>query len=180
MARFDDWYDYVNPLEYGAHALEKGKEWYGKKNAPQIQENPYLGQWGSLIGDLQAQSSSNYQGPSLAGNAYNQAHNQGINDVMSMSRGGSAGSARAGMRQMGNMNQGLAAGYSNARLQEQMAARMQLQGALAGAGNAWFQPQQANLQATMGTQSQGQQLMAFLKDVGGIVGSVSGGGGGGK
>ena len=65
-------------------------------------------------------------------------------------------------RNMGKANAGLAQGYSNARLQEQMAARQQLQGALSGAGTAWFQPQQANLQATLGTQSNGQQLMGVL------------------
>ncbi len=157
------------------------KEWFNKKNAPQIGQNPYMGGWNDLVGQLQQQSSSNYAGPSLAGNAYNQAHGQAMSDYATMSHGGSAGAARQGQRNMGMANAQLAAGYSNARLQEQMAARQQLQGALAGAGNAWFQPQQANLQATMGTQSNGQQLMNFLSQLTSGLGSLGvGGGGGGK
>jgi hypothetical protein len=151
-------------------AWGRTKEWFNKKNAPQIGQSPYLGGYDRLISQLQHQASG--RGPSLAGNAYRQAHGQGMNDVMAMSRGGSAGAARAGMRQMGAMNQGLAAGYSNARLQEQLAARQQLQGALGGASNAWFQPQQANLQATMGTQSNGQQLMGMLSQLTGSIASL--------
>ncbi len=140
------------------------KDWWNKKpRAPQMGESPYEGDYRQLINQLQKQAAGG--GPSLAGNAYREAHGQGMSDVLAMSRGGSAGAARSGMRQMGAMNQGLAAGYSNARLQEQLAARQQLQGALSGASNAWFQPQQANLQAqqaAMGMQSNGQQLMGTL------------------
>lgn len=144
-------------------------EWGKKKNAPQIGENPYLGGWNDLIGQLQQQSSSNYQGPSLAQNAYREAHGQAMNDYASMSHGGSAGAARQAQRNMGQANAGLAQGYSNARLQEQLAARQMLQGSLAGAGNAWFQPQAANLGATMNTQSNGQQLMNFLAQLTGTA-----------
>jgi hypothetical protein len=129
-------------------------DWWNTKNAPQIASNPYQSNWNSLIQQLTAQG--NGQGPSLAGNAYKQAHQTGMQNVLAMSRSGSAGGAQAGMQTLGKMNQGLQQGYSNARLQEQMAARQQLQMALAGAGNAWFQPQQANLQATMATPSNGQ------------------------
>jgi hypothetical protein len=158
--------------------FEGAKEWFNNKNAPQIGANPYQSQWGDLIGQLRQQSSGT--GPSLAGGAYNQAHSQAMNDYATMSHGGSAGAARQAQRNMGTANAGLAQGYSNARLQEQLAARQQLQGALAGAGNAWFQPQQANLQATMGTQSNGQQLMNMLSQMMAGFGSLTGGGGGGK
>lgn len=139
------------------------KDWWNHKNAPQIGANPYQGGWDSLISQLQMQG--NGEGPSLAGNAYKQAQQTGMQNMLSMSRGGSAGAARGGQMAMGRMNQGMAQGYSNARLQEQMMARQQLQAALAGAGNAWFQPQQANLQAQLGTQSNGQQLTGFVSQL---------------
>lgn len=144
-------------------------DWWNKKNAPQIGANPYQGQWNALISQLTQQG--NGQGPSLAGNAYKEAQQTGMNNVMAMSRGGSAGAARGGMQMLGKMNQGMAQGYSNARLQEQLAARQQLQMALAGAGNAWFQPQQMNMQATMGTQSNGQQMMNAGQQ---FIGSMAG------
>lgn len=141
--------------------------WWNDKNAPQIGANPYQSNWGALINQLTQQASG--QGPSLAGNAYKQAQQTGMQNVLAMSRGGSAGQAQAGMQTLGRMNQGMAQGYSNARLQEQMAARQQLQMALAGAGNAWFQPQQANLQATMATPSNGQQLSGFISQLAGSI-----------
>jgi hypothetical protein len=147
--------------------------WFNQKNAPQIPQNPYLGDWGSLIKQLQATASG--QGPSLAGNAYNQAHAQGLRDQRTMAAGGSAGAARQAGMNMTRMNTGLAQGYSNARLQEQLAAQQALAGTLAQAGNAWFQPQQANLQSQLGTQTQGQQLMNFLSQLASGVAPLVGG-----
>lgn len=147
-------------------------DWMGRKNAPQIPQNPYLGDWGSLIKQLQATSSG--QGPSLAGNAYNQAHAQGLSDQRSMASGGSAGAARQAGMNMTRMNQGLAQGYSNARLQEQLAAQQALAGTLAQAGNSWFQPQAANLQAQLGTQTNGQMMMNFLSQLAAAGGTVAG------
>lgn len=143
--------------------LGQAADWWNNKNAPQIGANPYQGGWDALLAQLQQQA--NGQGPSLAGEAYKQAQQQGMQNVLAMSRGGSAGAARAGMQNLGQMNQGMAQGYSNARLQEQLAARQQLQAALAGAGNAWFQPQQMNLQAQMATPSNGQQLTSFVSQL---------------
>jgi hypothetical protein len=154
---------------YGAGKLAADKygkdvmDWMGKKNAPQIPQNPYLNDWGSLIGQLQRTASGT--GPSVAGGAYQQAHAQGLQDQRSMAAGGSAGAARQAGLNVNQMNAGLAQGYSNARLQEQLAAQQALGGTLAQAGNAWFQPQQANLQAQLGTQTQGQQLMNFLQQL---------------
>lgn len=149
-------------------AAQRFGNWAGQRNAPQIGENPYMGQWGTLLSQLQQQAAG--QGPSLAQNAYREAHDQGMAGVQAMSRGGSAGAARGGMNMMGRMNQGLAQGYSNARLQEQLAARQQLQAALTGAGNAWFQPQQMNLQAMMGTPTNLQTLLNMLQQ-GGMAGA---------
>lgn len=134
-----------------------------ERKAPQIADNPYLGHYRQLISQLQQTASG--QGPSLAGNAYKAAHQQGLNDVRSMSQGGSAGAMRQGQQQLGQMNQGLAAGYSNARLQEQLAAQQQLASTLAGASNAWFQPQQANLDAQMKTQTEQQKMLSFLSQL---------------
>lgn len=160
---------YLRNVPGAQHATEPGYEdnnvfsaasnWLNKKNAPQIGANPYQGQWDSLISQLTAQG--NGQGQSLAGNAYKEAQQTGMQNVLAMSRGGSAGAARGGGQMLGKMNQGFNQGYSNALLQEKLAARQQLQMALAGAGNAWFQPQQMNMQAQMGTQTNGQQLMNF-------------------
>ena len=142
-------------------AWEWGKE---RPTAPAMPENPYQQNWGNLVTQLESQSRGD--GPSLAGDAYKMAHAQGMRGMQSMSRGGSAGAARAGMLGMGRMNQGLNQGYSNARLQEQLAARSQLTQALGGAGQAWFQPQYANLQAQLNTPSNMQMLMSFLQQAG--------------
>jgi hypothetical protein len=145
--------------------------WLTAKNAPQIGANPYQGHWDSLIGQLQQTG-----GRSLAGDAFAQANATGMNNVLSMSRGGSAGAARQGMQQYGQMQQGQAFGYSNARLQEELARKQMLQAALAGAGNAWFQPQQANLQAQVNTPSNMQMLTGFIGQLAPGLGSILGSG----
>lgn len=166
----------VNGQQAGGGSGLLGDAWkWGqeRQQGPQIGANPYQGGYDSLIGQLQQQASG--KGPSLAGNAYNQAHGQAMQDYQSMGRGGSAGAARMGQQNMGRANQGLAAGYSNARLQEQLAARQQLQGALGGASAAWFAPQQANLSAQMGQQTNMQQLLAFMQGAGQVGGKIAGG-----
>src|SRR5262249_16942794 len=79
------WIDhYLNPIHwpgYVASRAQKDMNWLGQKNAPQIPQNPYLGDWGSLISQLQRTASGT--GPSLAGNAYQQAHAQGLADQQS-------------------------------------------------------------------------------------------------
>lgn len=145
--------------------VKGGMEWAGEKNYEKMDENPYRGQWDELLAQLTRQS--NGEGPSLAGNAYREANATGMRNIQSMSRGGSAGAARMGMQNMGRMQQGLQSGYSNARLQEQLAARQQLQAALVGAGNAWFQPQQANMNAANAAQSNGQMLTNFVSQAAG-------------
>jgi hypothetical protein len=148
----------------------------GRSNVPQIGANPYQGDWTSLIRQLQQTAAGN--GPSLAGNAYKQAASDAMRNAGSMAGSGSAGGQRQAQYQMGLTNQGLAQGYANARLQEQLGAQQMLSGALQGGGNAWFQPQQANLNATMSTPTHLQQLMGFLSQLGGSGSAMSGSGGG--
>ncbi len=137
--------------------------WMKKKNYPQIGANPYQGGMDSLIGQLQQQASG--KGPSLAENAYRQAHAQGLQDQQSMAAGGSAGQARQAGLNTARLTQGLAAGSSNARLQEQMAAQQSLQQALTGAGNMWFQPQQANLQSQLGAKANWEKTLGGAGDI---------------
>jgi hypothetical protein len=163
------WYDPVAGLV--GPAGRKAWEWgQGRPNAPQIGANPYQGKWDTLIGQLEQQSAG--QGPSLAGNAYKEAHAQGLRDQMSMASGGSAGQARQAGMNMTRMNQGLAHGYGNARLQEQLAARQQLSGAIGGAGAAWFAPQAANLQAQLAQPTNMQMLAQFLQQFGSGLGAM--------
>lgn len=147
-----------------------GKE---RSTAPQMPGDPYQGQWGDLIQQLQRQS--NGQGESLAGDAFRQASDEGLRQQMTMSHGGSAGAARQAGINMGRINQGQAFGYSNARLQEQLAARQQLQSALTNAGNAWFQPQQQNLQAQLQSPTNMQMLTNFLGQIFSAGGTAAGG-----
>lgn len=177
------WYDYIPSLPFqignaatGGDPFGAGK-WLNKRpNQVQMPANPYQGQWDALLGQLSETAAG--RGPSLAGDAYKQAHAQGMNDTLAMSRGGSAGAAHAGMQQMGRANQGFAQGYANARLQEQLAARQQLTGALQGAGQAWWQPQYTNLLSQMGTPTNMQTLLQLLQQGGAVGGSILKGGGG--
>lgn len=171
-----EWSD-LNPMTWPGQVksrLQKDAAWFNSRsNVPQIPQNPYMGQWNTIIAQLQ--QGARGQGQSVAGNAYQQAHGQGMRDQMTMAAGGSAGRARQAGVNMGRMNQGLAQGYSNARLQEQLAMQQALQAALTGAGTAWFQPQAANLQATLGTPTNGQQLTNFLQQLTMGMGSALGG-----
>jgi hypothetical protein len=148
-------------------------QWGQQRNAPQIGPNPYQEQWAPLLSQLQQQASG--EGPSLAGDAFKQANATGMNQQLAMARGGSAGGARQAGMNMAGMNQGLAQGYANARLQEQLAARQMLTQALQGAGNMWFQPQDANLRAQVGTPNNMQQMLSFLMQAGQIGGMAAGG-----
>jgi hypothetical protein len=158
---------YADAAGYAKDAYQWGQQ---RSNVPQIGPNPYQGDWTSLIRQLQATARGD--GPSLAGNAYKQASDNTMRNMQSLSSGGSAGGAREAIGQMGRIGQGLAQGYSNARLQEQLATQQMLQGALTGGGNAWFQPQQANLQATMKTPTNMQQILALLQQAGPIGSAV--------
>lgn len=156
--------------KYGDKIWDWGK---GRSTAPQMPTDPYQSQWGDLIGQLR--QTANGQGESLAGNAFKQASDEGMQQQMSLARGGSPGAARQAGINMGALNQGQAFGYSNARLQEQLAARQQLQQALTNAGNAWFQPQSQNLQAQLQSPTNMQMLTNFLGQIMSAGGTVAGG-----
>ena len=153
-----------------------------RPTAPQMGQNPYQSQWNDLITQLGAQARG--EGPSLAGEAFKQGSQTGMNQALAMGRGGSAGATRAAQMQLGRANQGMAQGYSNARLQEQFAARQALTGALGGAGQAWFQPNYANLQTQLQSPTNLQMLTQFGAQAFGGLGQLSnrggGQGGGGK
>ncbi len=91
---------------------------------------PDTSNWDALIGQLQQKAAGN--GRSLAGEAYKSAQQTGMNNVLAMSRGGSAGAARQGIQTLGEQNQGLAKGYADAKLAEQNVYQQQLQSALVG------------------------------------------------
>lgn len=163
-----------DPLHYVGTGFQKMWDWGKERStAPQMPDNPYQSQWGGLIDQLR--QTANGQGESLAGDAFKQASDEGLRQQMTMAHGGSPGAARQAGINMGNINQGQAFGYSNARLQEQLAARQQLQQALTNAGNAWFQPQQQNLQAQLQSPTNMQMLTNFLGQIFSAGGTVAGG-----
>lgn len=155
------------------NGLSDPNGWMNQRpTAPHMGSNPYQGQYNDLIDQLRQQASG--EGPSLAGNAYKQAQQTGMNNVLAMSRSGSAGGTRQAGRTLGQMNQGFNQGYSNARLQEQLLARQQLQGALGGASQAWFQPQYANLNAQLQSPTNLQMLTGFLQQLMTGAGTLAG------
>ncbi len=157
------------------------------QGSPYVGASPYQGGFNSLINQLTQQA--NGQGPSLAGNAYNQASNQAMAQQSALSQGGaSAGAGRQAAMNMANIGQGQAAGYANARGQEQVASQSALSQALAAGNNADFQRQQQNsnawqdilaqqlgitkaqLQAMMGQQSNFQTLGGLVQGAGAAAG----------
>lgn len=156
--------------------------------SPYISNSPQTGNWSNLIKQLQLQSSG--QGPSLAGDAYNNASNNAMNQAIAMSHGSTAGSARAGINQLGNVQSGMANGLANARNQEIMGARSQLGGAITGAEQTDIQRQKANqdawlqllnqqmglTKAQMGLPTPMQQIGPIIQGAGNIAKTVAGGG----
>lgn len=90
---------------------------------------------------------ANGVGPSVAGDAYNQASANAMNNAIALSHGNSAGASRAALQQIGNVNQGLAQGYASARNQEMSTAAGQAGAAITGADNLQLQRDKANQQA---------------------------------
>lgn len=158
--------------------------------SPYLVNSQQTGNWNGLIKQLQQQS--NGQGPSLAGDAYNNASNNAMSQAIAMSHGSTAGAARAGMNQLGNVQAGMANGLANARNQEIMGARSQLGGAINGAEqtdlarqkanqDAWLQllNQQMGLtKAQMGLPTPMQQLGPVIQGAGNIAKTFAGGGSG--
>lgn len=112
----------------GTSNIQADRQWlapYMQRGGPYINPNSqYQGQYGALIQQLT--NRANGAGPSLAGDAYNQAAAEGMQRAMAMSNSGNPGGARAGLQQIGAANQGMASGYANARNQEMLGAQGQL------------------------------------------------------
>lgn len=109
---------------------------------PYLGANPYTGNWGSLITQLQAQAEG--RGPSLAEGDYRRAAAGGRNFTLAASRGGSAAGARRAAMSLGAQNQGLAAGLAQARTGERIGASQALGSVLGAADQAQFARDQAN------------------------------------
>lgn len=154
--------------------------------------NPYDAQQGALIQQLMDQS--NGVGPSLAANQFKQANESAMANQFALSRGRGAGAGRNAADQLSSQGLALEGGSAMARLQEQMAARQQLQQSLSSAGQQDFQRAAANqgmyanaLQAMMQQGGIGQSLLglagqglgayAMLRGRGGGGGQQQGGGG---
>lgn len=111
---------------------------------PYVGDNPYQGGWNSLIQQLQG------AGGSLAQAQYQRAQQDNQAAVGGLARANNRpGAFRAAMAQQAKIGQGLAAGSSEAMLQEQMQNRQQLGSALQGAGQAQWQRDSANQNAFM-------------------------------
>jgi hypothetical protein len=122
-------------------------------------------------------------GPSIAGDAYNTASQNALAQQLALSRGaGSAGAGRQAAMNMGNISQGQAQGYSNARDQEMQGYTNQLVGAQQGNQSAWMQM----LAAALGLDKSmlGQTGMEQLGNIGSLIqgganaAKIAGGGGG--
>lgn len=152
--------------------------------------NPYAGQeWGGLVGQLQQQASG--QGPSLAMDAYRKASQDNMGALSSMANGSnSPAAARQAMIQQGRVGQGMAAGLSTARTQEQMAAQDSLARALSardqlnqgayqhllnaqlGLSEGQLRAGQGNQQYSMGMANVPTGAQKGLAAVGGFLGGV--------
>lgn len=89
-------------------------------------QNPFASNdWNGLITQLQQRAAGT--APSLAGMAYNRGMADTGSQLSAMSRGSaSPGAAYAAMRQMGNLGEGQAAGYAQARTAEMQSAQQGL------------------------------------------------------
>lgn len=142
-----------------SNALDNGSQY------AYVGANPYGNQQNALIEQLMKQSRG--EGPSLAGQQYQAANQDALANQVAMSRGRGPGAMRAAGQQMGQMNQGLAAGSAMARTREQLGAMGQLQGSLSAANQADFQRAAAN-------QSMYQNAMSAMMQQGGIGQSLAG------
>ena len=109
-----------------------------------------------LIGQLQQQAQGG--GPSLANQQFQQSLAQGVNAQQAMANTGRGNTALAGIQaaqNVGGLTQGLAGQAANARMQEQLAARQQLAGALQAARGQELSAGQFNAVQ----QNQRQQLL---------------------
>lgn len=152
---------------------------YLASGSPYNTGNPYAGGYNSLVSQLQGVA--NGTGPSQAGQAWNQANQNAMATQMSMGSGGSnAGAARQAAQNIGNIQQGNAAGYAQAKTGEEIGAMGQLGNVLQGASNSDFNYQNANQQAWLNMlkaqlgQNTNMQQMSGLVQAGGQAGKMLG------
>lgn len=164
--------DTINPY------LQQGNPYVGA-------QSPQAGNYGALVNMLMQRAQGG--GPSIAGDAYNQAAADQQGRLLTMSHGGSPGAARAAVQQMGNIGQGLSQGYASARNQEMVGATGQLTGAINSADasqlnrdkanqEAWLQMLMQRLGLTRGEMS-GKTNMDILGGIGQGVGQAMAAGG---
>lgn len=190
-----EWYDYalaaVNPVAAGNlfgmqglfgkdvgldqagramnQSIGNASQWANQRpSAPQMGQNPYMRDWNSLIGQLKQ------PGTPQSDLAFQRASDTALTQARSMSSGGSAGGARQAGMNLAGAQANIAGGYQQAKLAEEMARRQALMNALQGGGNAWFQPNAANLNAQMGSPTNLQQLTSFLSQLGAAGGTIAG------
>jgi len=118
-------------------------------------QSPFAGsEWGALISQLQARSSGT--GPSIAGDAYQQASQDAMNNLTSLSQGSASPSAaRQAILQQGHIQQGMSQGYARARNEEAAGATGQL-GQVLGARDQINQNAYTNLLSQLQALSEGQ------------------------
>lgn len=150
--------------------------------------SPYINPQGSQLSNQNAliamlQNRANGNGPSLAGNMYTQAADRSMQQAASMSNSGTAGGTRAAVTQMGNINQGLAHGYAQARAGEMAQNSGLLSQAIAAADQSEIMRQRANQEAwlrmldartglsrqAMGMKSNADTLGGLLQGAGSIA-----------
>lgn len=130
----------------------------------QEQAQQYLGQGQPYLDPatmkmLQDRAMGN--GPSIAGDAFRNASQQGMTQQLAMSRNaGSSGAGRMAAQNMGNINQGMANGYATARNAE-----------MQGASGQYLQAQQGNQQAWLDIL---KQLMGGKTEADNINGIIQG------
>lgn len=97
----------------------------------QMQPGQQQGNYNALISMLTQRA--NGQGPSLAMDAYRTASDNAMAQQMALGNSGNPAAARQAAMNLGNIQQGMASGLSNARNQEMVSAAGQLGGAIGAA-----------------------------------------------
>lgn len=142
--------------------LSQGSPYQGQApiaQTSQVGQDPYRGDWSSLIAQLQAQARG--EGPSLAEQQYRAAQQDTVSALTSQGRAsGSAGAGRMAAQRIGQAGQGLAQGVAQARTAEQMGAYGMLTGALTGGSNSAFQREGLNAQLGQSANNLNAQLQA--------------------
>lgn len=120
---------------------------FGPKPRVEIAQNPYTGYYNQFLEQLKQQASGT--GPSLAEGQYKANQGEALQQQMMMSRGRNPGASRQAAYAGGQMQQGLNANATNARLAEQMNNQNMYGNILNSASQNDYQRAMANLQAKL-------------------------------